>query len=82
MCERQEADMKQMTTAMLVSDAQRLTGELRTHQMLMGECGEERRRIWAELNSRGITQKRISQACGVVEHTVYTELRKHREAVA
>ena len=73
--------MKQRTTAVLVSEAQRLTQELRTHQTGMTECGEARRRIWAELNSRGITQKRISQACGVVEHTVYTELRRRREAV-
>ncbi len=70
--------MKQ-TTAMLVTESQRLTTALRTHQAKMGECGEQRRRIWAELSSRGITQKRISQVCGVVEHTVYTELRKHRE---
>ena len=81
MCERREADMKQRTTAMLVNEAQRLTQELRTHQLGMSECGKERRRIWAELNSRGITQKRLSQACGVVEHTVYYELRRHREAV-
>ena len=73
--------MKQ-TTALLVTESQRLTAELRSLQEKMGYCGEQRRRIWAELNSRGITQKRISQACGVVEHTVYTELRKGREAVA
>jgi transposase len=36
--------------------------------------------VWAALNKRGISQKRIAATCGVVEHTVYTELRKRREA--
>jgi IS30 family transposase len=48
----------------------------------MGRCGKERRDIWQELNDRGISQRRLAASCGVVEHTVYTELRKRREAAA
>lgn len=74
-----EDDMKQ-PTPILISEAQRLTQRLRTLQADMAEAGEQRRKIWADLNERGITQRRIADACEVVEHTVYTELRKNRES--
>ena len=74
--------MKKSTSPVLVSEAKRLTEELRLHQAEMGRCGKQRRDIWQELNDRGISQKRLAAACGVVEHTVYTELRKRREAAA
>ena len=70
--------MKQ-TSPVLVSESKRLTDELRQLQAEMARCGRTRRDIWQELNDRGISQKRLALACGVVEHTVYTELRKRRE---
>ena len=73
--------MKQ-TSPVLVSESKRLTDELRQLQAEMARCGRTRRDIWQELNDRGISQKRLALACGVVEHTVYTELRKRREAAA
>ena len=74
--------MKKRTTDVLVSESVRLTKELRSLQAQMAVCGKERRGIWQELNDRGVSQRRLSLACDVVEHTVYTELRKHREAAA
>jgi|TARA_Y100000310_G_scaffold322891_1_gene382529 hypothetical protein len=74
--------MKKRTTERLVEESQRLTADLRALQAEMARCGKERRAIWQELNDRGISQRRLAVACGVVEHTVYTELRKRREAVA
>jgi acetylglutamate kinase len=71
--------MKQTTSPVLVSESKRLTDELRQLQAEMARCGRARRDIWQELNDRGISQKRLALACGVVEHTVYTELRKRRE---
>tara|TARA_Y100001951_G_C11235617_1_gene237254 strand:+ start:655 stop:885 length:231 start_codon:yes stop_codon:yes gene_type:complete len=73
---------KTTTTEALVGEAQRLTQELRDYQEGMANTGRVRRALWQVLNDRGISQKRIADACGVVEHTVYTELRKHREAAA
>ena len=73
---------KTTTTEALVGEAQRLTQELRDYQEGMANTGRGRRALWQVLNDRGISQKRIADACGVVEHTVYTELRKHREAAA
>ncbi len=66
----------------LMEKSVRLTQELRALQGEMARCGRERRDIWQELNSRGVSQKRLAVACDVVEHTVYTELRKRREAAA
>ncbi len=66
----------------LMEKSVRLTQELRALQGEMARCGRERRDIWQELNSRGVSQKRLAVACDVVEHTVYTELRKRREATA
>ena len=74
--------MKKQDSELLVSESVRLTQELRALQGEMARCGKERRDIWQELNNRGISQRRLSLACGVVEHTVYTELRKRREAAA
>ena len=59
--------------------SQALTVEMRQLQDEVAKRGAERRKVWAELNNRGISQKRIAIACGVVEHTVYTELRKGRK---
>ena len=73
---------KTTTTEALGGEAQRLTQELRDYQEGMANTGRVRRALWQVLNDRGISQKRIADACGVVEHTVYTELRKHREAAA
>ena len=73
---------KTTTTEALVGEAQRLTQELRDYQEGMANTGRVRRALWQVLHDRGISQKRIADACGVVEHTVYTELRKHREAAA
>ena len=70
--------MKQ-TTETLVGKSQELTVEMRQLQDEVARRGSERRKVWAELNGRGISQRRIAQACGVVEHTVYTELRKGRK---
>jgi len=66
----------------LVSESVRLTREIRELQEQLARCGKQRRQIWRALNDRGISQKRLADACGVVEHTVYTELRKQREAAA
>ena len=74
--------MKKQDSELLVSESVRLTTELRRLQAEMAKCGKERRDIWQELNDRGVSQKRLSLACDVVEHTVYTELRKRREAAA
>ena len=74
--------MKKQDSELLVSESVRLTQELRALQGEMARCGKERRNIWQELNDRGISQRRLALACGVVEHTVYTELRKRREAAA
>ena len=73
---------KTTTTEALVGEAQRLTQELRDYQEGMANTGRVRRALWQVLIDRGISQKRIADACGVVEHSVYTELRKHREAAA
>ena len=70
------------TTELLVSEARRLTSDMRALEAEVVRCGRERRDIWQELNDRGISQRRLAIACGVVEHTVYTELRKRREAAA
>ena len=70
------------TTEILVSESKGLTEELRHLQAEMARCGKQRRDIWQALNARGISQRRRALACGVVEHTVYTELRKRREAAA
>ena len=67
------------TTETLVGKSQTLTVEMRQLQDEVAKRGTERRKVWAELNKRGISQKRIAVACGVVEHTVYTELRKGRK---
>ena len=67
------------TTETLVGKSQALTVEMRQLQDEVAKRGAERRKVWAELNNRGISQKRIAVACGVVEHTVYTELRKGRK---
>ena len=67
------------TTEALVGKSQALTVEMRQLQDEVAKRGAERRKVWAELNNRGISQKRIAIACGVVEHTVYTELRKGRK---
>jgi IS30 family transposase len=74
--------MKRQKNDVLVDESVRLTKELRSLQAQMAVCGKERRNIWQELNNRGISQRRLASACGVVEHTVYTELRKRREAAA
>ena len=74
--------IRKQKSDVLVDESVRLTKELRSLQAQMAVCGKERRNIWQELNNRGISQKRLSLACDVVEHTVYTELRKRREAAA
>ena len=74
--------IKRQNSDVLVTESVRLTKELRSLQAQMAECVKERRNIWHELNDRGISQRRLSLACDVVEHTVYTELRKRREAAA
>ena len=74
--------VKKQDSEVLVAESVRLTTELRRLQAEMARCGKERRDIWQELNDRGISQRRLSLACDVVEHTVYTELRKRREAAA
>ena len=74
--------IKRQKNDVLVDESVRLTKELRSLQAQMAVCGKERRGIWQELNDRGVSQRRLSLACDVVEHTVYTELRKHREAAA
>ena len=74
--------MKKRTTDVLVSEAGRRTADLRAVQAEMARCGKERRDSWQARNDRGISQRRLAIACGVVEHTVYTELRKRREAAA
>ena len=74
--------IKRQKNDALVDESVRLTKELRSLQAQMAVCGMERRNIWQELNDRGISQRRLASACGVVEHTVYTELRKRREAAA
>lgn len=74
--------IKRQKSEVLVDESVRLTKQLRDLQAEMAKCGKERRDIWQELNNRGISQKRLSLACDVVEHTVYTELRKRREAAA
>ena len=74
--------IKRQNTDALVTESVRLTKELRSLQAQMATCGKERRNIWQELNDRGISQRRLSLACDVVEHTVDTELRKRREAAA
>ena len=74
--------IRKQKSDVLVDESVRLTTELRRLQAEMAKCGKERRDIWQELNHRGISQKRLALACDVVEHTVYTELRKRREAAA
>ncbi len=74
--------IRKQDSEVLVDESVRLTQELRALQGEMARCGRERRDIWQELNSRGVSQKRLALACDVVEHTVYTELRKRREAAA
>ena len=74
--------VKKQDSEVLVDESVRLTTELRRLQAEMARCGKERRDIWHELNNRGISQRRLALACDVVEHTVYTELRKRREAAA
>ena len=74
--------IRKQDSVVLIDESVRLTKELRSLQAQMAKCGKERRNIWQELNDRGISQKRLSLACDVVEHTVYTELRKRREAAA
>ena len=74
--------IRKQKSDVLVDESVRLTKELRSLQAQMAVCGKERRDIWQELNDRGVSQRRLASACGVVEHTVYTELRKRREAAA
>ena len=74
--------IRKQDSEVLVDESVRLTQELRALQGEMARCGRERRDIWQELNDRGVSQRRLSLACDVVEHTVYTELRKRREAAA
>ncbi len=67
------------TTELLVAESQQLTETMREMQARIATCGDTRRGVWVELNRRGISQKKIAEATGVTEHTVYLELRKNRE---
>jgi IS30 family transposase len=67
------------TTEELVKAAQGHTEEMRLLLTEVALRGNTRREIWAELNRRGLSQKKIAVACGVVSQTVYTELRRRRE---
>lgn len=74
--------MEQETTQALVDRARELTEAMHDQLEHVRRDGQSRRDVWAELNRRGISQARIADACGVVEHTVYTELRRRREEAA
>ena len=64
----------------LVAEGQTTVEEERTraaqHDL---ELALQDKRARAELNRRGLSQKKIAVACGVVSQTVYTELRRRRE---
>jgi len=67
------------TTEELVVAAQNHTEDMRLLLTEVAQRGNARREIWAELNRRGLSQRKIAVACGVVGQTVYTELRRRRE---
>tara|TARA_R110002012_G_scaffold160722_3_gene322628 strand:+ start:352 stop:588 length:237 start_codon:yes stop_codon:yes gene_type:complete len=63
----------------LLKDAKELTAQIRHHQEQVATVATQRRHLWADLSAKGLSQKEIAQNSDVVEHTVYTELRKLRE---
>jgi Trp operon repressor len=67
------------TKEVLLAESKFQTQKLKELRDETTEQGKARRRIWSELNNLGVTQREIAQHCGVVGHTVYTELRKLRE---
>ncbi len=63
----------------LLKNAKEMTAQIRHHQQQVTTVASERRQLWANLNDNGISQKEIAENSDVVEHTVYTEIRKLRE---
>jgi len=45
----------------------------------VSRLSELRRAVWYEGNKVGVSQPLLASAAGVVTHTVYCEIRKHKE---
>jgi transposase len=56
-----------------------LTMRIQERLSEVGELSAERRALWFEANRAGVSQSALATAAGVVTHTVYSEIRKHRE---
>ena len=52
------------------------------HQLLdeVNRLSIERREWWYKQNQKGVPQSQLAKEAGVVTHTVYTEIRKHKES--
>lgn len=62
-----------------MTDGATLTRQI--HDLLdeVSRLASERRRVWHDANKAGTPQSALADAAGVVPHTVYCEIRKHRE---
>lgn len=57
-----------------------MTANIRNLLEQTAAIGVERRRLWHEANKDdGLTQDVLARTAGVTKHTVYTEIRRHRE---
>jgi hypothetical protein len=56
-----------------------LTLQIQTRLEEVSRLSTERRALWYEANQAGVAQSKLAAAAGVVNHTVYCEIRKHRE---
>ena len=57
-----------------------LTKQMRQRLNEVNRMSIERREWWYAQNKKGVPQATLAQEAGVVTHTVYTEIRKHKES--
>ncbi len=56
-----------------------LTLQIQERLTEVNQLSAERRALWYEANQAGVSQPKLAAAAGVVTHTVYCEIRKHKE---
>ena len=57
-----------------------LTKRMRSNLDEVNRMSIERRAWWHSQNKNGVPQATLAKEAGVVTHTVYTEIRKHKES--
>lgn len=57
-----------------------LTKKMRHNLDEVNRMSIERRAWWYAQNKKGVPQATLAEEAGVVPHTVYTEIRKHKES--